>query len=78
MIPVLALEDEWIPLLAIGGGLLVAIIGMITGAVRRSLREKYREESRREIAAYVAEGSITAADGERLLKAGRKKDETEA
>ncbi len=78
MIPMLAIEDEWIPILAISGGLGLAIIGMVTGAIRRSLREKYREESRREIAAYVAEGSITAADGERLLKAGRKKEDAEA
>lgn len=32
-----------------------------------------RERSRREIAAYIAEGSITSDQGERLLKADPRK-----
>lgn len=32
-------------------------------------RTRQREQTRREIAAYVAEGSITPSDGERLMRA---------
>ncbi|MEN0019621.1 MAG: hypothetical protein AAF747_01920 [Planctomycetota bacterium] len=47
-------------------GAAVMVIGIMT-AVYLSRRE--RERSRREIAAYVAEGTISAEEGERLLKA---------
>lgn len=40
-----------------------------TGSV---LTNRQRERSRREIAAYVAEGSMTPDDAERLLSAGGK------
>jgi hypothetical protein len=50
----------------------VALIGgaiLLSFAVKAfSIRE--RERSRREIAAYIAEGSMTAEDGARLLAAG--------
>lgn len=36
----------------------------------RVLRTLARERTRREIAAYIAEGSITPEQGERLFKAG--------
>jgi hypothetical protein len=32
-----------------------------------------RERSRREIAAFIAEGSMTAEQGERLMRAGNEK-----
>ncbi|MBX3374258.1 MAG: hypothetical protein KF817_10520 [Phycisphaeraceae bacterium] len=37
--------------------------------LRQILATSARERSRREIAAYIAEGSITAEQGERLIKA---------
>ncbi len=64
-------EDTVIPVVAIAGGLLVAAIGIIAGTIRKVYQTNEREESRREIAAYVAEGSMTAEEGERLLKAGK-------
>ena len=63
---------EAIPVLAIGGGIVFAVIATITGAVRKVRQTKYREESRREIAAYVAEGSMSAEDGAKLLAAKPK------
>jgi hypothetical protein len=60
-----------IPLLAIGGGLMLGMVGMIADAVKRVSRTNAVEKSRREIAAYIAEGSMTPEDGERLLRAGR-------
>jgi hypothetical protein len=53
-----------------GGGFTVAIVGMITGAIRDVFRSRHQEESRREIAAYVAEGSISPDDAAKILAAG--------
>ena len=64
-----------IPIIAVGGGVLWLIIGSIASNARRSVETKAREESRREIAAYVAEGSITADDAAKLLDAGKKRND---
>lgn len=61
--------SDLIPLVAIVGGITIAIIAIICGTIRSTARAKEVEATRREIAAYVAEGSITPADAERLLKA---------
>ena len=44
---------------------------LVFGAVKRMVVSSNVEKSRREIAAYIAEGSMTPEDGERLLKAGK-------
>ena len=64
-----------IPLVAITGGLLVGVIAIVAGTINSISSRKQREESRREIAAYVAEGSMTPEDAERILKAGKSADE---
>lgn len=48
----------------------IAVIAIITSAAVRISREAFRERSRREIAAYIAEGSMTPEDGRRLMAAG--------
>jgi hypothetical protein len=53
--------------LAIGGTFTISFIAM---AVARVVAARARERSRRELAAYVAEGSITADEAERILSAG--------
>ena len=60
------MDEEIVAVLAIGGGLTVAVVAIVTGAIRSVLVSKHREESRREIAAYVAEGSMTPDDGAKL------------
>jgi hypothetical protein len=50
----------------------VGIIGIVFGAISTMVVSKENEHSRREIAAYIAEGSMTPEDGERLLTAGQK------
>ena len=45
--------------------LLIALVKSFTAIIRGGQREK----SRREIAAYIAEGSMTPEQGERLLNA---------
>jgi flagellar basal body-associated protein FliL len=58
-----------IPIIAIGGGFAVAIVAIIFGAIKSMSTHSEREKSRREIAAYVAEGSMTPQDGAQLLNA---------
>lgn len=59
-----------IPLVAICGGVLIAIISIIMSTIRTTVKTKQVEATRREVAAYVAEGSITPEDAERILSAG--------
>jgi hypothetical protein len=68
--PVLAaLLDQDILGWILFGGFVLAIIAMrsVVGMVNTVSRER----TRREIAAYIAEGSITPEQGERLMKAGK-------
>jgi hypothetical protein len=66
------INDEELILATIifGGGFAVAIIAIIASAVRDVARGKQVEESRREIAAYVAEGTITPDDAAKILAGG--------
>lgn len=52
---------------------LLGIVWTIAASIESIARSAGRERSRREIAAYIAEGSMTADEGERLLSAGRSK-----
>lgn len=47
----------------------IAISGIVMGCLASIIRSVTRERTRREIAAYIAEGSMTPEQGERLLKA---------
>lgn len=50
----------------------VGILGFLSmlGIIHAMSKSKEREQTKREIAAYVAEGSMTPEEGERLLAAG--------
>jgi len=61
-----------IPIVAVGGAFLVAIVGIVASATSKTMQTKAREESRREIAAYVAEGTISPDEATRLLNAGTR------
>lgn len=70
--------DELLKLMGVAGGLLLGalFIGFLIIAVVLEERRKTRqnveyEQSRREIAAYVAEGSITPTDAQKMLATGR-------
>ena len=45
------------------------VVGMVLKSVTTIMTSMSRERSRREIAAYIAEGSISAEQGERLMRA---------
>lgn len=55
--------------------MLVPIIAIIASAAQTTVVNKEREQTRREIAAYVAEGTITPADAERILTAAPSRRE---
>lgn len=65
-----ARPEDVIPIIAVSVGGFIAILAVVGGIIRSVFVNRSREQSRREIAAYVAEGSMTADEGERLLKAG--------
>ena len=49
------------------------LVGMVLRAFTTMITSFSRERTRREIAAYIAEGSLTPEQGERLLKADMKR-----
>jgi hypothetical protein len=65
--------QDMVGVVAVGGSMSIAIFAIIGGTIRSVFANKQREESRREIAAYVAEGSMTPEDGEKLINAGPKR-----
>lgn len=64
-----SIDGEWIPIIGIVGGLAIAAIAIIAGTLKSASDRKQTEQTKREIAAYVAEGSMTPEEGERLLRA---------
>jgi hypothetical protein len=58
-------EDVLVPILISVG--IVAVVGIKT--IGATIRSVSRERTRREIAAYIAEGSMSPEQGERLMKA---------
>ncbi|MCC6678779.1 MAG: hypothetical protein IT436_16730 [Phycisphaerales bacterium] len=61
-------KDVLVPLVIGGSIVLVVLFKTIAGVIRSVSRER----TRREIAAFIAEGSMTPEQGERLMKAGRE------
>ncbi len=53
---------------------IVAVVSIVFSTIRAMVVASQRERTRREIAAYIAEGSMTPEQGERLMKA-RENDE---
>lgn len=68
----LQIPDNIIPIIGMGVGLIIAAIAIIAGTIKSIARTKAREQTKREVAAYVAEGTISPQDAERIINAGRK------
>jgi hypothetical protein len=66
-------EDTLVPVVMFTVGGVVAVVAFISGAFSGVCKRRQMEQSRREIAAYVAEGSMSPEEGERLLKSEPKK-----
>jgi len=67
-------SDDVVKIVLIGTGGLVATFFIVFSTVYYRGRERQRETTKREIAAYVAEGSISPEDAEKIIKA-RPEDE---
>ena len=66
MVETIQALDEYIIMLVIG---VCIILGMVIKALTSIITGISRERTRREIAAYIAEGSMSPEQGERLMKA---------
>jgi hypothetical protein len=68
----LGVQEEELAIVGIvmGGGFIVAIVAIVSNAVRDVLRSKHQEETRREVAAYVAEGTIAPDEAAKILASG--------
>ncbi len=62
-------QDIFIPVLFAGVGVVAIVLCKVTSIIKAVSRER----TRREIAAYIAEGSMSPEQGERLMKAGHEK-----
>lgn len=64
-------KEELFFVLVIAGSItIVSVFKALTGMIARLAHER----TRREVAAYIAEGSMSPEQGERLLAADRKND----
>ncbi len=66
----LANDGTDLVMMAMAGGFLVTILAVTFSIAHSMHRTKQREQTKRELAAYVAEGSMTTDEAERILKAG--------
>ena len=67
-------SGDLIPIIAIGGGLCIAFVWIVLATISETVKNAARERTRREIAAYIAEGTMTPEQGERLLKVNLNPD----
>lgn len=70
----LAVSEDDVKLIGLVGILAFGAILAVLHTVRKVSQTQERERTRREIAAYVAEGSLTPDDAARLLNAGMSED----
>jgi len=71
-------EDMFIPVLAIACGTIIALVSIIWGTTRSMVVQKERERTKRELAAYVAEGTMSADKAIALMESDRPAWETTA
>ena len=61
-------EDTLVPLLIFSGVIIIVFLNVMAGVLKTFAKER----SRREIAAFIAEGSMSPEQGERLMRAESK------
>jgi hypothetical protein len=65
-------EDLIVPVVAIGVGCLVALVAIVSGAITKIVVSRGQERTRRELAAYIAEGSLDPEKAVALMNAGKR------
>lgn len=63
-------NEDMLAFIAVCGAFAIPLVAIIGGFARSIRREREREQTRREVAAYVAEGSMSADDAAKILEAG--------
>ena len=71
-------EDTAAMAIIFGVGGVVAVIAIVFNTMQKVMVTRQRESTKREIAAYVAEGSMTPEDAERIIRAGKSDKESKA
>ena len=71
-------KDEIIPVLAITGGLLIGALWIVMATVQAMVVATAKEKTKRELAAYVAEGTIDAEKAVAIINSGVSESEEEA
>ncbi|MHC4080072.1 MAG: hypothetical protein ACYS15_02035 [Planctomycetota bacterium] len=66
-------SEEFITMVAITLSCFVVVVGIVGGTICSVVRSRAREQTKREIAAYVAEGSLDPDKAVAMLNAGRTK-----
>ena len=66
-------RNDLIPVLAIVLGIFAGIVAIVSSSIVTVMRSRAFEATRRELAAYVAEGSITPQDAVAILNSGKAK-----
>ncbi len=71
-------EQAFLGLIAIFGGMILLVVSIVGGITYAIVHTRHREQTKREIAAYVAEGSIEPEKAVEIIKAGMKKGDMES
>lgn len=69
--------EDIVKVVLFGGLAVVGVIAVSFGITANVVNTRARERTKRELAAYVAEGSITPADAERIIKADAESESDE-
>lgn len=71
--PQLAASGEFdVAIVAVIGGLSIGVIAIVFGTIHSICNKRQEEQTKREIAAYVAEGSISPSDAESIIRSQPK------
>ena len=66
-------EVELLPLVAVVFASLIGLVGIIGGLTAGIMKTRAKEQTKRELAAYVAEGTLDADKAVAMLNAGMPK-----
>lgn len=69
----LTTRGEFLQFVIFSGGIGIALVAIIGGMIKHMVVSRAREQTKRELAAYVAEGSIDPDKAVEIINAGRKK-----
>lgn len=77
MLTLAGIADDYIPFFAIGCGFVIAVTWLLSHTIVSVNRDRQREQTRREVAAYVSEGTMTAETASMILntRAGKPWEE---